>query len=109
MEFNQNFQVYNKLQSLTGLYYNESYENSKKTKLIIVTILQWHKYKMGFPKKINLCSTYVNKISLKYLKKYLPWNLLKFYFIGEYHCCIQFHFMEYNYIFNTPEERNEFF
>ena len=62
--------------------------------MIIVTILQWHEYKMGFPKKINLCSTYVNKISLKYLKKYLPWNLLKLYFIGEYHCCIQFHFME---------------
>ena len=77
--------------------------------MIIVTILQWHEYKMGFPKKINLCSTYVDKISLKYLKKYLPWNLLKLYFIGEYHCCIQFHFMEYNYIFNTPKERNEFF
>ena len=76
--------------------------------MIIVTILQWHEYKMGFPKKINLCSTYVDKISLKYLKKYLPWNLLKLYFIGEYHCCIQFHFMEYNYIFNTPKERNEF-
>ena len=62
--------------------------------------------------KINLCSTYtstmcVNKMSIKCLKKYFSRNLLKCYFIEEYHCRVRFYFIEYNYMFNVPprEER----
>ena len=112
LEFNQHLQAYNKLKSLTGLYHSESHENSKKTKFYCINVIDHCNYtsmawiQNGFSEKINLCNTYVNEIYLKYLNKY--WNLLKLYFIGEYHCCIQFHFMEYNYIFNTPKDRNEF-
>ena len=50
--------------------------------------------------KINLCSRYVNKVPIKCLKKYLSRNLLKCYFIGEYHCRIRFYFIEYNCMLN---------
>ena len=35
--------------------------------------------------KINLCSRYVNEMSIKCLKKYLSRNLLQCYLIEEYH------------------------
>ena len=35
--------------------------------------------------KINLCSTYVNEMPIKCLKKYLSRNLLQCYLIEEYH------------------------
>ena len=78
VEFNQNLQVYHKLQSLTGLCYSESYGNSKKTKFSDITFIDHCNYtSMAWIQnvlfeKINLCSTYVNEISIKYLTKYLP-------------------------------------
>ena len=57
--------------------------------------------------KINLCSTYVNEMSIKSLKKYLSGNLLKYHFIREYHCHVRFYFIEYNHMFNAIQERND--
>ena len=55
----------------------------------------------------NLCSTYVNEISIKCLKEHLLRNLLKCHFIEEYHCRVRFYFIEYNYMFNAPQERSD--
>ena len=48
--------------------------------------------------KINLCSTYVNEMSIKCLRKYLSQDLLKCCFIEEYHFCVRFYFIEYDYV-----------
>ena len=53
--------------------------------------------------KTNPCSTYVNEMSVKCLRKHLSRNLLKCYFIGEYHCRVQFYFIKYNCLFNAPQ------
>ena len=59
--------------------------------------------------KICLCSRYDNEMSIKYLKKYFSQYLLKCYFIGEYHCHVQFYLIEYNNMFNATQERNDKF
>ena len=48
-------------------------------------------------------------MSTKSLKNYFTRNLLKCYFIGEYYCRVRFYFIEYNYKFNTLQERNDYF
>ena len=62
---------------------------------------------------INLCSTYVNEMlinichKISVMKKYLSQNLLKCYFIGQYNCHVQFYFIEYNYMSNASQVKND--
>ena len=48
-------------------------------------------------------------MSTKSLKNYFTRNFLKCYFIGEYYCRVRFYSIEYNYKFNTLQERNDYF
>ena len=48
-------------------------------------------------------------MSIKCLKRYWLRNLLKCCFIGEYHCCVRFYFIDYNYVFNALQEWNDYF
>ena len=48
-------------------------------------------------------------MSIKCLKRCWLRNLLKSCFIGEYHCCVRFCFIDYNYVFNALQEWNDYF
>ena len=50
--------------------------------------------------KVNLCTTYVNEMSIKCLKSS--------YLLGEYCCRFQFYFIEYNYMFNILRRNSSF-
>ena len=108
------FKFIKKLQGLTGVYYSVWYGNSKEIKFSCTIFIECCNYtSMAWIQnlyyvKINLCSTYVNEMSIICLKKYLSQNLLKWrYFTGEHHWRVQFYFIEYNYMFHAPQERND--
>ena len=115
VEFNKNLQVYNKCQSLTGVHYSEWYGNSKLIKFSRIIFIERCNYaSITWTQNVcyvtrNLFSTYFNVISVKRLKKYLSWNLLKCYFKGENDCRARFYFTEYNFMFHAPQERNNNF
>ena len=101
------------MQGLTRAYYSKWYGISKVIKLYRIIFIQcctsmaW--MENVYYVKINLCSTYVNGISIKFVEKYLSRNLLERYFIGEYHYRVRFYFIEYNYMFNATQEMSDWF
>ena len=96
MEFNKKFQVYNKLQGLTGDYYSEWYGNSIEIKFSRIIFVEYCNYFLMvwiqnvYYVKINLFSTYVNEMSIKCHEKNLSRKL--------YDCRVRFYFIAYNYI-----------
>ena len=104
MKFNKKFQVYNKLQGLTGDYYSEWYGNSKEIKFSRIIFIEYCNYFLMvwiqnvYYVKINLFSTYVHEMSIKCLKKNCHENCMTAVFDF-----ISLHIT----IFNAPQERND--